>query len=123
VLTRPPPPPSNDQSRRGLLAGLAFDTEINSTKAWVALLALANGVKSRADLLGREAELARERRYAGSKAVDESGRRLDSRGFADAKITLLELNGLQHGLHRRTGRYSRRLRSPTTKDQRVGRVC
>jgi len=94
--------------RHGILHGreLAFDTDVNSTKAWVGLLALANGVKKRADALGRDAEKARERRHAGSKEVDESGQRLDRRGFAEAKTFLLELSGLQLGFHRRSGRYA-----------------
>jgi len=94
--------------RHGILHGreLGFDTLRNSTKAWVALLAVANALKDRADALGREAEQARERRYAGSREVDEMGRRLDRRGFAEAKTALLELSGLQLGSYRRTGRYA-----------------
>jgi hypothetical protein len=94
--------------RHGILHGreLAFDTDVNSTKAWVGLLALANGVKKRADQLGREAEQARERRHAGSKEVNEWGQQLDRRGFAEAKTFLLELSGLQLGFRRRSGRYA-----------------
>jgi len=99
---------TGDLVRHGILHGreLGFDTPRNSTKAWVALLAVANGVKQRGDALGREAEQAKERRHAGSKEVDESGRRLDSRGFTEAKTFLLELSGLQLGFHRRSGRYA-----------------
>jgi len=99
---------TGDLVRHGILHGreLGFDTQRNSTKAWVALLAVANGVKRRADALGRETEQARERLYAGCKEVNEWGQRLDRRGFPEAKTTLLELSGLQLGFHRRSGRYA-----------------
>ncbi len=94
--------------RHGIVHGreLAYDTLVNSTKAWTALFAVVVGVKKRADALGSQAQAARERRYAGSKEVDEWGRRLDRRGFSKAKQLLFELSGYQLGFHRREGRYA-----------------
>jgi len=94
--------------RHGILHGreLAYDTLANSTKAWAALFAVIDGVKKRADVLNKAAAEARERRYAGSKELDEYARRLDRRGFDGAKKLLQDISAAQFGSHKRRGRYA-----------------
>lgn len=94
--------------RHGILHGreLAYDTLRNSTKAFIALYAVVEAVKPRAEVLSQKASAERERRYAGSKALDAEGKRLDRRGFSEAKKFLLEFSGYQLGYHRRTARYA-----------------
>ncbi len=94
--------------RHGILHGreLAYDTHVNSTKAWAALFAVIDGVKKRAEVLNKAAAEARERRYAGSKELDEYGGRLDRRGFDEAKKLLFDISAYQFGSHKRRGRYA-----------------
>lgn len=67
----------------------------------------------RADRRNTEQEdLERQRlqkQYEGSAAVDGDGRRLDRRGFADAKTSLLTLASFQAGHFKRKGRYATNL--------------
>jgi hypothetical protein len=99
---------SDKLTRQGILHGrvLAYDTLRNSTKAFVALLAVIEGVRPRANELEERAARARERRWAGSKEVDEWGRRRDRRGFDEAMKTLLDVQLYQHGHHQHRGRYA-----------------
>jgi hypothetical protein len=99
---------SDRLTRQGILHGrvLAYDTLHNSTKSFVALLAVIEAVRPRADELSKKAAGERERRYAGSKEVDEWGRRRDRRGFDEAKKTLLDVQLYQHGLFIHRARYA-----------------
>lgn len=54
-------------------------------------------------------QLERRKRYEGSTAVDDDGRRLDRRGFDAAKTSLLTLASFQTGHFQRTGRYATNL--------------
>lgn len=99
---------TGERLRHGILHGreLAYDTHVNSTKAWAALFAVIDGVKKRAEVLNKAAAEARERRYAGSKELDEYGGRLDRRGFDEAKKLLFDISAYQFGSHKRRGRYA-----------------
>jgi hypothetical protein len=95
--------------RHGILHGreLGYGTRENSTKAFVALLALivwAQPVaRERLERLRRE----REELHTGSRERDEQGRWLDRRGFEDAQTHLQHMiRGMQMALYGREGRYA-----------------
>ncbi len=54
-------------------------------------------------------EREREAEHAGSQGTDEEGRRLDTRGFKDAKKSLGWLSTIQMGQWRNHGRYGEHL--------------
>ena len=62
--------------------------------------------KPKLDAQSRVAAAAKEARYAGSNEVDEEGRRLDRRGFDEAKQALWKLSSYQFGYFKRHGRYA-----------------
>lgn len=77
-------------SRHGVVHGreLAYDTEVNAVRAWALLAAVV-------DLTGPiyERRIAERRadhvsKWSGSDGVDEHGRRLDDRGFLEARELL-----------------------------------
>ena len=86
-------------TRQGILHGrvLGYDTLRNSTKTWAGLLAVIEAVGPRAEELNNKAAEEHERRYAGSKEIDEWGMRLDRRGFDDANRLLHNVHLFQHG--------------------------
>lgn len=95
-------------SRHGILHGrvLGYGTVENATKVWAALLAVIDALKPRADELNEKLAAEREARYSGSKELDDYGRRLDRRGFDQAKQLLFEISGYEFGTHKRTGHYA-----------------
>lgn len=94
--------------RHGIIHGrsLAFDTRENSTKVLVALISVIAWAAPIGRELAAEATAERQRRYAGSKDLDDDGRRLDRRGFTEGKALLLEIQLFQHGHFTRKGRYT-----------------
>jgi hypothetical protein len=95
-------------SRHGILHGrvLGYDTVENATKVWTALLAVNDALKPRADELNERLRLEREARFAGSKELDEEGRRLDRRGFDAAKKLLFDISAYQYGVYQKRQRYA-----------------
>lgn len=77
-------------TRHGIMHGreLGYDTRINSTKAFVLLLAVVDWAQPRAHELADRLHGEHEVRYAGSDAIDERGRRLDRRNFDRAQESL-----------------------------------
>jgi hypothetical protein len=94
--------------RHAILHGqeLAYDTKLNSTKIWAALIAVTDAMKPRANRIAKERQAEHERQIAGSKDVHADGRRVDNRGFYEAKGLLLELAGYEHFFFQRNGRYA-----------------
>lgn len=94
-------------SRHGILHGreLGYDTLPNSTKAFVLLLAVMEWAQARAHALVKRMQEEREARYVGINETDESGRRLDRRGFFEAKDSLQGLRGTQARVFERDGDY------------------
>ena len=93
-------------NRNAVLHGreLAYDTRLNSTKAFVLLAAVWEWAS---DKLAQEANRRKEARYeahAGSEEVDENGWRLDRRGFIDARGSLRELAIAHRSFMRTEGR-------------------
>ncbi len=84
-------------SRHGILHGreLGYDTLANSTKVFVLLAAIVEWGLPRANRKFEEEQQEREQRYAGSDELDSSGRRMDRRGFAEAKNQLGIVDMLQ----------------------------
>jgi hypothetical protein len=97
--------------RHGIVHGreLAYGTLQNSTKAFVALLAVLEWAKPIAAEQNEQRRRAHEERYAGSLERDEYGRRMDRRGFDEAQSTLQRLEGWQIGHWKRRGRYGTKL--------------
>lgn len=94
--------------RHSILHGreLRYATVANSTKAFVALLAVIEWAKPIAEVAERKRHQDRERRFAGSNEVDEFGRRLDRRGFDEAQGILNTLAMYEFGHYQRCGRYT-----------------
>jgi hypothetical protein len=94
-------------TRHGILHGreLGYDTRRNSTKVLAAALALIEWAQPKAEALQKQAAEERNRRYAGSKQVDEWGRRLDRRGFAEAQKLLQDVQHLQESYFLKNGQY------------------
>jgi hypothetical protein len=84
-------------SRHGILHGreLGYDSKINSTKAFVLLVAIIEWAQSRARTRAEFLKREREARYAGSDETDDQGRRLDRRGFEEARESLRWLATVQ----------------------------
>jgi hypothetical protein len=99
---------SDELTRQGILHGrvLGYDTLRNSTKVWAGLLAVIEAMQPRAAELNKKAAEEHERRYAGSKEIDEWGMRLDRRGFDEAKFLLQDVHLYQHGYFERHGRFA-----------------
>lgn len=95
-------------NRQGILHGryLAYDTLLNSTKAWAALLAVIDAMGPRAEKIAARKDAEYERRWAGSKEVDEWGARRDQRGFDDARMLLHDVHLFQYGYRQQHGRYA-----------------
>lgn len=95
-------------SRHGLVHGreLAFDTRVNSAKYWSVLDSLVEWAlpRARSEVDRRRAE--RQASNAGSQEVDEDGRRIDDREFAETKdvLRLLETSAIGW-CQRRGGRF------------------
>ncbi len=94
--------------RHGIVHGreLTFANEINSTKALVTLLAVITWAQPIARARLEEARQAHIERYAGSTEVDSDGRRLDRRGFDEAKHQLFYMHGQQQRFFEEHGRYA-----------------
>lgn len=94
-------------TRHGIMHGreLGYDTRINSTKAFVLLLAVVDWAQPRARELAARLHAEHETLHAGSKAVDERGRRFDRRGFDQAQESLRKLSVRQMNEFRHHGRY------------------
>jgi len=94
-------------ARHGIMHGreLGYDTRINSTKAFVLLLAVVDWAQPRARELADRLHAEHEARHAGSDAIDERGRRLDRRDFDRAQESLRNLHIRQTAEFRRNGCY------------------
>jgi hypothetical protein len=94
--------------RHGIAHGreLRFDTLTNSTKALAALLGVITWAQPIANTRLAAAAAEHEQRYAGSTERDAHGRRLDRRGFTEAKSALLMAGNFQRIYHERHGRYA-----------------
>jgi hypothetical protein len=94
--------------RHGIMHGreLGYGTRRNSTQALATLLAVITWAQPIARARLDEAAAAREARYAGSDERDERGRRLDRRGFAQAKDSSSTLGQFQERFYERHGRYA-----------------
>jgi hypothetical protein len=94
--------------RHGILHGreLAYGTRRNSTQILATLLAVITWAQpiARANLDAAARE--REARFAGSKERDKDGRRLDRRGFPEAKNSASTLAALQDRFYERNGHYA-----------------
>ncbi|CAN5909238.1 hypothetical protein BH23ACT10_BH23ACT10_20600 [soil metagenome] len=95
-------------TRHGILHGreLGYDTKLNSTKALVLLAAIVEWAQANRREKVEELRRQHEARYAGSNATDHDGRRLDRRGFNEAKAALHALGTGEAVLFERHGRYS-----------------
>lgn len=95
-------------TRHGILHGreLGYDTKVNSTKAFVLLIAVIEWALPKAREIAERLEKEREERYAGSKELDEFGRRLDRRGFTETKESVETIARLQFGFFERNGHYA-----------------
>jgi hypothetical protein len=95
-------------SRHGILHGreLGYDTKVNSTKVFVLLVAIIEWAYLRARTRAERLEREREERYAGSDETDEEGRRLDRRGFEEARESLRWLKTVQTVWFQREDVYS-----------------
>lgn len=94
-------------SRHGVMHGreLGYDTVTNSTKCFVLLAAVIEWAQPLARAEAERRQHDREQRYAGSDGVDEHGRRLDARGFVDARSSLRFLSTAQMGRWRNHDHY------------------
>jgi len=99
---------TGELSRHGILHGreLGYDTEINSTKAFVLLASIIEWAEPRAKQLAERLEFDRLSTYTGTNEVDEDGMRQDNAGFKDAKQGLTRLSVRMAAEHRKHGRYS-----------------
>jgi hypothetical protein len=97
--------------RHGILHGreLDYDTLRNSTKAFVALLAVIEWAQPLAAAKAKKLIREEEERYAGSQERDEYGRRRDRRGFKEAQDALTKLSQYQYGHFKHRGLYETRL--------------
>lgn len=88
--------------RNGILHGreLDYGSRLNSTKAFVALIAAIEWAQPLARALIEERQRLMEDANAGSTAIDEYGRRVDRRGFDDAKKALMRVAQFEFGRRR-----------------------
>lgn len=95
-------------SRHGILHGreLGYDTEVNSTKALVALLAVIEWLQPVSNQLADKRYEEKLAKYLGSDELDETGRRLDRAGFPEAKLALDTLSQLQLRYIERYGKFA-----------------
>lgn len=98
---------SGGSSRHAIMHGreLGYATLENSTKAFVLLLAVLAWAEPRAREEAGRRRAEREAEHAGSTHVDSEGRRLDRRGFDDAKNALRKVSTRQMAEFNREGRY------------------
>jgi hypothetical protein len=89
--------------RNGILHGreLDFGSQLNSTKAIVALIAAIEWAQPIARQLMDEARAAWEHEHTGLDGCDDDGRRLDRREFTAAKEVLETVGLYQHGRRKR----------------------
>jgi len=94
-------------SRHGILHGrvLGYDTKANSTKALVLLAAVMQWAEPRVEEEGRRRRQERETRNAGSREVDQWGRRVDDREFEATQRALQWLATCQLSWYQNLGRY------------------
>lgn len=92
--------------RHGIVHGreLGYGTLRNSTQALVTLLAVITWAQPIARAWLQEQAAEREARHASSTERDEYGRRLDRRGFRQAKDSLTALRNLQDRFYEAHGR-------------------
>ena len=94
-------------SRHGVLHGreLAYDTRVISAKTWSVTDALVQWAlpRARATVEARRAE--RQSSNAGTEAVDERGRRVDDREFAETRDVLRLMRTSAIGWYNRGGRF------------------
>lgn len=95
-------------SRHGILHGreLGYGTLANSTKVFVLLAAIVEWGVSQASRIFEEEQQKRDQRYAGSDELDSSCRRMDRRGFAEAKKQLGIVDMLQTAHWSKHGYYA-----------------
>jgi hypothetical protein len=94
-------------NRHGVMHGreLRYDSRVNSTKSFVLLLAIWEWASHQ---LAGEAQRRKEARYAeheGSQEVDDSGCRLDRRGFSATRERLRRLALAQRSFRNDQGRF------------------
>jgi len=95
-------------TRHGILHGreLGYDTRRNSTKALVGIIGLIEWSRPRAEEIHRRWAEERNQQYAGSKEVDQWGRRLDRRGFDEAVKLLQDVKSLEETYYFANQRYT-----------------
>jgi hypothetical protein len=94
--------------RHGILHGreLGYGTLRNSTQALATLLAIITWAQPIARERLDTAAAERAARWAGSRGHDSRGRRLDRRGFREAKNSCTVLGNLQESFYERHGHYA-----------------
>ena len=99
---------TGELTRNGILHGkeLDYGTRANSTKALVALIAAVEWAQPLARQRLEAEAAAREEAFAGNDGVDEDGRRLDRREFADVKNLLHTVATYQFGRRKHGRRYT-----------------
>ncbi len=98
---------TGELSRHGILHGreLAYDTRVISAKCWSLCDAMVEWALPAARAEAARRRTARQMRNAGSQAVDEHGRRVDDREFAETCDALRWIETVQMGQHRNHGRF------------------
>lgn len=93
-------------NRHAVLHGreLAYDTHLNSVKAFVLLVAVWEWASRKLDHEAARRKQTRYDQHAGSNAVDENGWRNDRRGFPATRDTLRRLPFAHRSLIQRNGR-------------------
>jgi hypothetical protein len=111
---------TGELQRHGVLHGreLGYDTRKNSTKAFVALLAVLEWARPLADSKAEESRRNHEELFAGSKERDPQGRWLDRRGFEEAKETLEAIEWLQANHYQQNGTYGGQIAALVTAEMR-----
>ncbi|WP_431841710.1 hypothetical protein [Calidifontibacter indicus] len=94
-------------SRHGVAHGreLAYDTRINSAKMWSLLDAVVEWALPHARAADEQRNRDQEAHNAGSHEVDENGRRVDDREFAQTQDMFRVLSNAAMTRHRNTGRF------------------
>lgn len=83
----------------------AFGTQANSAKAFALLAAVIDWLEPKATRLTERWQVELEGRYTGSTQRDANGRRLDQRGFPEARQALSRLSTRLATEYRTKGRY------------------
>ena len=92
-------------SRHGILHGreLAYDTRVNSAKAWSVMDAVVQWALPQSRALVVAGRTARQAANAGSQDTDKRGRRVDDREIAETRDVLRLLGTSAMGWHRQRG--------------------